>query len=176
MRLFTALTFSEQIKSEIAAVSAGLRARGIAGNFTSDENLHLTLVFIGETGREADICSCVERLRGNAFELTTGELGRFAGHGGDVLWLGVEPSKALMRLQEQLAASLLEAGFQIDARRYRPHITLARKAKWPDEMALGAVSAAPRPICFEAGGVSVMESKRERGKLVYAERFYKSFG
>ena len=58
MRLFTAICFDEETKNALFA------ARNFAknfseGNFSEKENLHLTLVFIGETERTEEIKSAL---------------------------------------------------------------------------------------------------------------------
>ena len=48
MRLFIAINFNNETRSRLLALCDELRANSRGGNFTSMENLHLTLVFIGE--------------------------------------------------------------------------------------------------------------------------------
>ena len=55
MRLFTAINFDDNIKDALSAAISELKARGIRGTFTLRENLHLTLVFLGETPRVSDV-------------------------------------------------------------------------------------------------------------------------
>ncbi len=45
MRLFYAVTFSEDVRRELSRIQEELRAKTVRGNFTLFENLHLTLVF-----------------------------------------------------------------------------------------------------------------------------------
>jgi 2'-5' RNA ligase len=42
------------------------------------------------------------------------------------LWAGIEPSDPLEELQRALSRQMVSCGFQEDARRFQPHITLAR--------------------------------------------------
>ena len=48
MRLFIAIQPDRQMKDALRAVQNELRRRGVEGNYTRAENLHLTLAFIGE--------------------------------------------------------------------------------------------------------------------------------
>jgi 2'-5' RNA ligase len=43
-----------------------------------------------------------------------------------VVWLEVEPSTVLEALQIRLAGALAERGFDLEARGFRPHVTLGR--------------------------------------------------
>ena len=48
MRLFIAINFPDKIKETVADIRDGLKEGSLAGNFSFDENLHLTLIFLGE--------------------------------------------------------------------------------------------------------------------------------
>jgi 2'-5' RNA ligase len=52
MRLFIAINFPCEIKAAIAKLRDDLKESALYGNFTRDENLHLTLVFLGECNME----------------------------------------------------------------------------------------------------------------------------
>ena len=48
MRLFIAIRLSDDMRRALLAAQDALRKRGVRGNYTKPENLHLTLAFIGE--------------------------------------------------------------------------------------------------------------------------------
>ena len=48
MRLFIAVRLSDAMKDSLITMQHTLHDRGVRGNYTSEENLHLTLAFIGE--------------------------------------------------------------------------------------------------------------------------------
>lgn len=50
MRLFIAALLSEAMKDSVEEVQEELRIQGVKGNYTTRENMHLTLAFIGEYG------------------------------------------------------------------------------------------------------------------------------
>ena len=127
MRLFIALTLPDPLHAALEDTMARLRADGVSGRFTRPENLHLTLHFLGEQPEAAvdtlsDILLQVPR---DAFPLTLSALGTFSRTG--ILWAGLSPSPALNRLQKQLGAALARAGFPVEARAFRPHLTLVRE-------------------------------------------------
>ena len=133
MRLFIAITFEEEIKKMLAEFGGRLEAAGIKGRFSAEENIHLTLAFLGESRREAELCRILGSLEGAAFPLESGVLGRFRKQGGDVLWLGLKKSQALGALYGQLVEKLAGAGFALEERPYQPHITLGRQVCFPSE-------------------------------------------
>jgi len=50
MRCFTAIELSDENKSQLSKAIETLRSLSTEGNFTQMNNLHLTLVFLGEIG------------------------------------------------------------------------------------------------------------------------------
>ena len=50
MRLFVAIEFEPDIIESLKRVQSDLKRCGLKGRFTKEENLHLTLAFIGEYG------------------------------------------------------------------------------------------------------------------------------
>ena len=48
MRLFIAISLSEQMKAALVNAQNEMYDHGVRGNYTPEENLHLTLAFIGE--------------------------------------------------------------------------------------------------------------------------------
>lgn len=50
MRLFVAIQLSDDMKDSIEGVQDEFYDQGVKGNYTIRENMHLTLVFIGEYG------------------------------------------------------------------------------------------------------------------------------
>ena len=54
MRLFVAIEFESDIIESLKRVQSDLKRCGLKGRFTKEENLHLTLAFIGEYGNPFD--------------------------------------------------------------------------------------------------------------------------
>ena len=52
MRLFIAIELSDGLRNGLTQIQASLKRRGVRGNFTPMENLHLTLAFFGYPGPE----------------------------------------------------------------------------------------------------------------------------
>lgn len=173
MRLFYAVILDRNCK---AALEAGCRALGPyleRGRFTRTENLHLTLVFLGEADLDA-AKSCLHRLRAVPFEIAIAGLGRFRQPGGDVLWAGVQPIEGLLRAQKSLEDLARQAGFPVEDRPYRPHLTLARRVRLAPGTDLSGLDSLLPSRKMQVSAVSLMESRRENGRLRYVERDRKS--
>ena len=183
MRLFIAICLTDEIKDSLCETIAGLRGVARRGRYTHRENLHLTLVFIGETGRVDDILDVMEEVLESSFTepipLALTVPGAFRGKGGDLHWVGVGNTPELKRLAKSLAAGLAAEGFPIEKRRFTPHITIAREVTvLPPAISGGdGLSSAPnpqaaipvRPASMMVDHISLMRSDRMDGRLVYTE-------
>ena len=79
MRLFTALCFDEKTKNALFSLSE--KSKTFAkGNFTLRENLHLTLVFIGETERKSEIESALSEIEFPKFSVDFSKTNAFQKH------------------------------------------------------------------------------------------------
>jgi 2'-5' RNA ligase len=109
--------------------------------------MHLTLAFLGETkpDRVAAITTALSRAAARVppLHLTAAGLGCFPSAArARVLWAGVEgDTDGLGALQRQVAAGLHRLGHVIEARAFRPHVTLARSRTPIDEAGVEAVKA-----------------------------------
>jgi len=177
MRLFIAINFDENVKERIIDVREELRANSRQGNFTRDENLHLTLVFLGEVpGSQVGVIeNIMEEIEEEPFELKFDKLGCFKrDQGGDLWWIGCEKSKALAAVQRQLSDSLRKAGFKIEKRAFKPHLTLGREVVVHGSGKIfGSGSLEGDPVKAEVGQISLMLSERINGKLTYTSLYEK---
>lgn len=164
MRLFIAVHFSEEVKASLLDAIRQLQEQSTAGNFTRPENLHLTLAFIGESERLADLRQVLNRIDSHPFHLELSGSGNF----GELYWAGLQKAPALDRLARLLRKDLLEQGFDIDQKPFRPHITLARQLKAPQEVQIQLL-----PGSMQVDRVSLMCSERINGRLTYTELYAK---
>lgn len=129
MRLFIAINFDEQIKKHLADTQKRLREYTVKGNFTDQENLHLTLIFIGEVyGPAVDaVKKAMDAVTVPAFKLQLNGVGKFKRDRGDIWWMGISKSNGLNQVHSQLCGGLSLRGAGFDSRPYSPHLTLARE-------------------------------------------------
>jgi RNA 2',3'-cyclic 3'-phosphodiesterase len=126
-RYFLAIPLPDEAKQALAAVEApatgGVRVVGRT-------DIHLTLHFLGELSQQARdaACKALAEIRSSSFEVSIRGVGRFPAAGdAEVLWAGVETDPLLLKLHRSIGEALANAiGFQVEARPYLPHITLAR--------------------------------------------------
>ena len=82
MRLFIAIQFTDRIKKALSYLQQDMRDCGLKGNYTRDENLHLTLAFIGEYGNPDEVLDALDSLDFEPFllELPAGFLRQSSPH------------------------------------------------------------------------------------------------
>ncbi|HET9643968.1 MAG TPA: RNA 2',3'-cyclic phosphodiesterase [Burkholderiaceae bacterium] len=160
-RLFFGLWPDPPVRHELLALQQRWQwPRG--ARVTAPEKLHATLHFVGNVERER-IAGLTDAMRSVRFErlVMPWESAQVWPGGIAVLEMAVTPS--LQTLHEAVAIRLLEQGLTPEARRYRPHVTLARHAK-------GVVSAPDLPgMAWEADAFVLVESRGGRYEVL--ERF-----
>jgi RNA 2',3'-cyclic 3'-phosphodiesterase len=94
----------------------------------SDEQLHLTLRFIGEVERPIaeDLAAALSRIRAEPFELRIDGIGRFEQRNSGALWAGVEPKTPVAALAAKVERACQAVGLEPERRAFFPHVTLAR--------------------------------------------------
>ena len=94
----------------------------------TDEQLHLTLRFIGEVDRHmaADINDALGRIRAPRFTARIKNVASFDHRNAGALWAGVEPKEPLAALAAKVERVCQHIGLEPERRAFHPHITLAR--------------------------------------------------
>lgn len=176
LRIFIAINLPEEVKTELERIKQGIIdafpeniGRGVA-KWVKKENLHVTVLFIGET-REEEIPKLVEALKETAqahrpFTLTFNKVcyGPFKKLPPRLIWLELDQNPTLTQLAMVIKAKALEAGVlkRVDSRPFSGHITLARVKAW----AWKQIDPTEQPdieqeldLSFEVKSIDLMESK-----------------
>lgn len=102
------------------------------------ENLHFTLIFLGNISEEdqKQVHHIIRKITGRIpdFSLKISGLSAFPSvNKPRIIWSGIEYQKILMNLQDQLAVALkVLVSFTHNEKRFVPHLTLAR-IKYPKD-------------------------------------------
>ncbi len=132
MRTFITIEIPEQIKTALASLQNHLRQAKADINWTKPENLHLTLIFLGEIeeSRLAEIArACSDAATGvRSFTLRLSGSGVFPNvRQPRVLWAGlVGEIEMVARMRAALEESLEQLGFEREEKAFRPHLTIGR--------------------------------------------------
>ena len=123
-RLFVAIRPPEEVRDLLIDAmddSPALR-------WVGDEQLHLTLRFIGEVERPVadDLAAALDRIRSPSFDLEVAGVGKFDQRNSGAVWAGVRPKEAVAALAAKVERGVQQAGLEAEHRAFMPHITLAR--------------------------------------------------
>ncbi|GHU94627.1 hypothetical protein FACS1894208_06020 [Clostridia bacterium] len=172
MRLFIAMTFNNATLARLITLREELRSKSQSGRFSLDDNLHLTLAFIGEVSpnKVDKIKTIMDTITFEPFSAAIERVGRFKRNGGDIWWAGLREDKPLMDLQRKIEHKLALCGFEmgeragvrgVPERRFYPHITLGR------EVVTDCKPWTVEPFGETVSHIDLMLSERVDGKLTY---------
>jgi len=163
IRTFIAVDVDDDTRDRLILLQERLAAHGgDAVKWVEPDNLHVTLLFLGEVeDREViAVCRTVSRVcaEHDAFTMSVEKVGCFPNaRRPRVLWAGVgEGAAELIALHAALEGPLLELGcYRREERQYTPHITLGRVK--PDKMSFKLSEAIAKHQAWTAGQTAVRE-------------------
>lgn len=134
MRTFIAVETPDAFADEVAGISRQL-ATAVQARFVPRSNYHATLAFLGEIG-ESEAALAVEALEAacdghGPVELRADGLGSFGRSNDATLWLGLFANADLVDLANRVRAELEGHGVGYEEKPFRPHVTIARRARLP---------------------------------------------
>lgn len=163
MRLFFALVPDDALRSALGTLARELAAR-IGGRAVPAHNVHLTLAFLGEVerARVPALRALQDALPRKAFTLVLDQVGEW--HHAGVAWIapGATPP-ALAAVHAALTEALRDQGFSVEARPFRPHLTLVRR------QTLALPTAPLDPLAWHLKRLSLMRSEAVGGAVRYRE-------
>ena len=180
-RLFYAVPIPAAAVEQISEVVSGVRAQGVPGGgrdvrWVRLDGLHLTLRFLGPT-LDDRVEAARQALRAgvrdqSAFDISIGGGGTFPpGNRPRALWLDVRAgTDGLVGLADGIDRALTDAGWVLDAKPFRPHLTLARSDGVPAGAAIGArliAAAEELDVRFRAESAGLFESLTGGGPARY---------
>ena len=177
MRLFVGLAIDEAVKATLERLTLRLRAKDDGLRWSTPDQWHVTLVFLGEVDEEARarLVRELAEIKRPALKLTIGRLGVFERAG--ILHAEVEVSPELLRLYEAVAEAVRNVGLDVEERPYRAHITLARSRNRDGRKAIERLRRSVEQQrlngCWEVAEFLLYESQLSPGgsRYVVRERF-----
>lgn len=124
-RLFVALELPDPLKAGLKKAQGGVES----AHWQRDDQLHLTLAFMGDIPRHrtSDLMDELERLYFNPFVLQLKGVNKFGKDGRvKTLWAGTHDPSPVQHLHEKIMRALHTLRIRVDERRFIPHVTLAR--------------------------------------------------
>lgn len=164
MRCFIGLNFNSNALNKINNLSISLKKNGIKGNYATKENIHLTLLFLGEVSLEKaeKIKKSLGKIEFSSFDITVNEITKLK----DIIILKVEKSDELISLQKEVVKMVKKVLPNIkEENEFYPHITLVRENKDNIYKKISVIDKVESIILFS--------SERINGKLQYIEKYKK---
>lgn len=170
-RLFVALQPPPPVLAALASCMGGVEG----AHWQTAAQLHLTLAFLGHLDRHGAeaVAESLDGLRHPAVEVELLTFGTFdSGRFGRIasLWVGAGPAGGLTSLATRVRQLCRRAGAPVEARRFLPHITLARFARHgaPPVALQRFLQATPSPVArWTADEAVLFESRLGSGGAHY---------
>jgi 2'-5' RNA ligase len=144
VRVFIAIELPQKVREELAQLGQYFSLKKT--KWVKEENLHLTLKFLGNLAEEK--VEVIEKALKEkissfpSFSFFTGDFGAFpTPKRARVIWVGVEKgAEKVSGLAELVDQALTRLGLDLEKRQFHPHITLARLkipqavGQWPKRL------------------------------------------
>ncbi len=183
-RIFIAINLPEKIRKNLT--NQQLRWADLPCRWTREENLHITLAFLGYLNDEelVELCQITKEVasRHEPFMISLKKIiygpphqskhgaGQASNQPPRMVWVEGGSSNELAELQKDLETNL-PVEKEKENRKYAPHITLGRLKQWE----FNKIEPEERPqinedisLTFEAKSIDVMESDLKKGGPKYA--------
>lgn len=175
MRTFIAINFQQDVKDRLFNIERSLKSMSERGRFTPKDNLHLTLIFLGEIAEDRVKLAqlCVKNISAPKFDMVVNRLGKFKRPDGDIYWAGIETNPVLTSIYSQLYSNLSSYDFYIKDSEYVPHLTLARDYVLKDKEAMERYKENFEKINIHVESIHLMKSEIIDRKLTYTVLYTK---
>ena len=163
MRLFIAIPLRNNMKKLVRDIQNSFREQNIRGNYTPEENLHITLAFIGEYNDPDEVLEAVGSISFQPFSVTMDRVGCF----DEIWWAGFAESEEMNSLAGKVRRALAEAGIPYDRKKFKAHVTALRKPRYDRQGRKIPVSIEPETM--QVDRISLMRSVRGKNGMIYTE-------
>jgi RNA 2',3'-cyclic 3'-phosphodiesterase len=157
-RLFAALRPPPDVRWQLLGLMGGV----LGARWQDDDQLHITLRYIGEvtTPVAEDVAAALGGVHAAPLTLRLSGVGCFDKHDRpNAIWAGIAPHDAITALHKKIDHALVRIGLPSEARAYRPHVTLARLNRSAGPLdAFLADHAALTSASFEIAHMTLFES------------------
>jgi 2'-5' RNA ligase len=125
MRLFIAIPLPKRVKRKLLDLQQPIDGM----RWQSQEQMHLTLKFVGEVDKTtaSELRHELDNIVHPDFTMTIAGIGYFPeGKKPKVVWAGIKENENLQELHQKVEGHCEEMGIAPENRSYKPHITLGR--------------------------------------------------
>ena len=168
VRLFIAINLPDSERQAIHHSTASLRGAACSVTWVAPYCIHLTMKFLGEQ-RAEDVDAIRDALAavGKRFQpvrLDVGGIGAFPHlRAPKIFWMGITADPKLELLHHDLEVACEALGHEVEARAFRPHLTLGRVKREVTAEHAGALARLAMNVRYravvEASSIDVMQSE-----------------
>lgn len=168
IRLFIAINTPQKIVPLLAGVRDRLESTRADVKWESDEKLHCTLKFLGDTREEVlpDIVSALGHVTSSTptFPMRYSGLGCFPNKREPrIIWVGMEDANGILqKLAQTVEIHMAALGFKPEQRVYHPHVTLGRVKS---SRRMRELLAMMETVTFQSSLVSLREIELVKSEL-----------
>ncbi|MBI5177793.1 MAG: RNA 2',3'-cyclic phosphodiesterase [Nitrospinae bacterium] len=130
IRAFVSVNLDETLCGALGRVAADLKKTGADVKWVQPDNLHFTLKFLGEMENDSieEIAAALRQTKQKKFDIEIGGLGAIPDtRRPRVIFADVvSGARELSALAEAVESALEPLGFEREARKFLPHLTLGR--------------------------------------------------
>ncbi|MBV7507331.1 RNA 2',3'-cyclic phosphodiesterase [Bacillus sp. sid0103] len=178
---FFAVRMPDETKLVMKEHMGKIKERTPFSRWVHYQDLHITLAFLGSSPPDklAEADKNVKTVLSNetALTLKINKLGFFGSVTSPrVFWADTEESNHLYTIRKKVFSACEKAGFQLETRPFRPHITLARKwigeQPFRNEMLALWEEIQPAPLSFTSGDVVLYQTHLNKTPKYEAIKIY----
>ena len=140
-------------------VQKRLQMQGVKGNYTTRENMHLTLAFIGEYSDPMHVSDVIADISFEPVRLVIDGFRLFNDH----YVIGLRDDKGLNTNVSRIRRALSDNKIPFDRKKFVPHMTIARNITYDK----GLPTDAPFPAAMDVECISLMRSERGKNGMIY---------
>jgi len=131
IRAFVAIEISDEVREGLKALQQDLKRADAKVGWVAPENIHLTLVFLGDIFRsqKESFCVVLDSVASHVlpFRYEVSGTGTFgSARSPRIIWVGLNAPPVLAELQRGVVAGVRELGLKTEDRPFHPHLTLGR--------------------------------------------------
>lgn len=123
-RLFIGFGFDDESSEKILKIQRKLRKEGLEGNFTDNDNIHLTLYFIGNSDEDDEYLRLLEEIDYYPIRLKLDAIRHFSKKNRNIIYLGT--SRPIV--ENKPFVELLES-MNLSSKNFVIHVTLLRNSR-----------------------------------------------
>ena len=162
-RLFTAI----KVPDRVAQILALKKGKLNNARWIDQQDYHITLSFFGDiSDLEADKAAVkLSEIQHQPFDICIDCMDVFGSKKPRTLFAGVHNDEALVNLQAKHNRAMRQAGLTIEARKYAPHVTLARlsSVRPRDVSQFMGQWGEFSPLVFNATGFALYSARNSTG-------------